>query len=48
MRRDLLEFKEFGSLDSPSLSTLFMGGRYEGQDIIVSYLENGETLLCAP
>ncbi len=44
----LLNFKEFGATNAPSISTLFAAEKYEHQQEIIDYLENGKISLVAP
>ena len=44
----LLNWKEFGMPDAPSIKTLFCPVKYPGQDIVAEYLEKGKTHLVSP
>ncbi len=44
----LLKFKEFGTVNAPSIATLFVSEEYEHKHEIIDYLENGKICLVAP
>ncbi len=44
----LLQYKEYGIEDAPSLSTLFSNERYENQDRIADYLKKGRITVISP
>ncbi|MCR5649727.1 MAG: hypothetical protein K6F86_00925 [Lachnospiraceae bacterium] len=39
---------EFGAMNAPSISALFVSEKYEHQQEIIDYLENGRIVLAAP
>lgn len=47
-KQDLLNWKEFGVLSAPSITTAFEKQPYAGIDKIVQYLEHGTAHLSAP
>ncbi len=41
----LLQYKEFGAEEAPSLSSMFAPRKYDGQDKVIDYLKKGKVTL---